>query len=145
MSDERTHSVTVQFLVQGWGTDEDFARRLRLEQLLGDALEAAGIGECDGGDSGSGTMNANMFVTDPEAARAVILRTLAETGNADDTVVVYSASDEDGESSEEVVWWPENYPYQYSVFGPMWKGPPPAEVLAGLPDDLKALQGVWRV
>lgn len=140
-----SRSVTAQFLVPGWGTDEDFQRRLRLEKLLGAALGAAGVGECDGGDGGSGTMNANMFVTDPAAARAVILRVLAENGYADDTVVHYSATDEEtGDEIEESVWWPEDYPYRYGLFGPEWKGPLPDDQLARLPADLRAIQGEWN-
>ena len=34
MSDDRSYGATVQFLVPGWGTDEDFERRVELERIL---------------------------------------------------------------------------------------------------------------
>jgi uncharacterized protein (TIGR03067 family) len=145
MSTDVTHSVTVQFLVQGMGSDEDFERRVELERVLGDALAAANNGECTGGDGGSGTMNVFLTVSDPERGRATILRALEKSGALDEVVVAHHADREEDEDADEEVWWPEDYPYRFTVFGPMWKGPLPEAELRKLDGDLRALQGRWRV
>src|SRR5262249_12118012 len=135
-------------LVQGMGTDEDFDRRVGLERLLGGALEGAGLGSCDGGDGGSGTMNVFLVISDPPAARQVILQTLREEGELDDLVIVHTGRREEaGEDDDgvETVWWPEDYAYRFTIFGPAWKGPLPAAELARLDPDTRALQGVWKV
>lgn len=132
----------VQFPVDGMGDDADFDRRVRLEKLLGDALTRAKLGGCDGGDGGSGTMNVFLGITDPPAARQLILKTLADSGNADDTVVAYA---DDPETGVYDVWWPADYPYTFTIFGPVWKGPLPKAELDAMPADLRAMQGLWRV
>jgi uncharacterized protein (TIGR03067 family) len=135
-------SAVVQFLVAGMGSDEDFDRRVRLEGMLGEELTRAGVGCCDGGDGGSGTMNVFLGITDPPAARQLILQLLADSANAADTVVAYSDNAETGHYD---VWWPEDYPYTFTIFGPMWRGPLPEAERAAMPADLRALQGLWRV
>ena len=41
MSDNVRHGIVVQFLVQGFGTDGDFQRRLAIEQLVGDDTQSS--------------------------------------------------------------------------------------------------------
>jgi len=146
MSDNVSHSVTVQFLVQGMGTDEDFDHRVELEKLLGDALHKARNGSCSGGDGGSGTMNVFLEINDPEKAQRTILKTLEAAGFLDDLIVAHTVHNEEAEDETETeVWWPERYPYQFTVFGPVWKGPLPEAELRSLDEDLRSLQGVWRL
>jgi hypothetical protein len=50
------HSMTIQIpLDSRWGSDHDLTTRRELEDALALALD--GIGDVDGGDIGSGTMN----------------------------------------------------------------------------------------
>jgi len=145
---ERSHSITVQFLVSGWGTDEDMDRRQELEDQVNAVL--GDNGENTGAGGGSGSMDVSFSINDPEAARKAIVALMNRIGDPDDTVVTYSSYsyDDDGneeDEGEEVVWWPPNYPYEFGIFGPTWKGPLPAEELAKLPADLQAMQGMWKV
>jgi uncharacterized protein (TIGR03067 family) len=147
MSDEnRSHSVTVQFLVAGWGTDEDMDRRQALEERVAEAL--GDNGSFQGAGGGSGSMDVSFSVTDPHLARQAVTQLMDQIGDPDDTVVTYSwfsADEEEEEESGGEVWWPPNYPYEFGMFGPMWKGPLPAEELAKLSPELRQLQGMWRV
>jgi hypothetical protein len=153
MSAELRHEIVVQFLVEGFGSDDDFQRRLAIEELVGGVLAADGNGECTGGEGGSGTMNAFFSVEGPEKARPRVLEALRDAGLLDEgTVVVHEASrdDEEGEEdgddqSEAEVWWPADYAFGYSPWGPMWKGPPGKEELDGISAGLRPLQGQWRV
>src|SRR5579862_5627142 len=126
MSDNENHSIIVQFLVQGFGSDQDFERRTAIEDLVGNALEADANGESDGGDGGSGTMNAFFSVDDPQKARETILKALRDAGELDEGMVVVHHifhEDEDDIQGEEI-WWPTDYAFQFSAFGPGWKGVP---------------------
>jgi len=65
------------------GTKEDVAKRHALEDRLNEALGWTGLGECDGGSIGSGTMEACCFVVDSEIAKRVIENDLAGTEFSD--------------------------------------------------------------
>src|SRR5262245_47569862 len=148
MSEVR-HGLVVQFLVQGFGSDEDFQQRLRIEELVGGVLESAGNGGGTGGDGGSGTMNAFFSVNDPEKARKPVLEALRQAGELDAGMVVVHQTfpeDEDGEGEiEDEVWWPDDYAFSFSSFGPTWKGMPGKAELDGLSEGVRSLQGQWRV
>lgn len=146
MSDNVSHGLVVQFLVSGFGSDEDFQRRVAIEELVGNVLEANDNGESTGGDGGSGTMNAFFSVNDPVAARVQVLRALGDAGELDEgMVVVHQVSNDDGDDLAETIWWPADYAFSFSTFGPTWKGVPSKEELDGLSEGLLSLQGQWRV
>src|SRR5262245_39107632 len=137
MSSNMSHSLVVQFFVQGFGSDEDFQRRLAIEELVGRTLEADNNGESSGGDGGSGTMNAFFSIDDPTRSRERVLKALRDAGELDEgTVVIHQAfrEDEDGAEGDPVeeVWWPADYAFRFSSFGPMWKGAPDKATLDGL-------------
>jgi hypothetical protein len=90
------HGIVVQFLVQGFGSDEDFNRRLAIEKLIGGLLQSSGNGESTGGDGGRGTMNAFFSVTDPAQAREPVLTALRSAGELDEghSFIGYSGSPE---------------------------------------------------
>jgi uncharacterized protein (TIGR03067 family) len=150
MSSNVSHGIVVQFFVQGFGSDDDFQRRLAIEELVGRTLEADGNGESTGGDGGSGTMNAFFSVNDPTKARERVLEALRDAGELDEgTVVVHQVfrEDEDGaeEGPDEEIWWPADYAFGFSSFGPMWKGAPDKAALDGVSEGLRSLQGQWGV
>ncbi len=74
------HSMLlVEYAVDGFGTPEDLDKRHRLESRLSGTLGWTGLGHCDGGSIGSGTMEAACLVIDFEIARAVVAKDLEGT------------------------------------------------------------------
>jgi hypothetical protein len=148
MSDNVSHGIVVQFLVQGFGSDQDFERRIAIEKLVGRVLEADNNGECTGGDGGSGTMNAFFSVKDQLKARERVLKALRDAGELDEGMVVVhqiSREDEEGDDDQdEEILWPTDYAFRFTSFGPMWKGTSGKEELDGLSESLRSLQGQWR-
>jgi hypothetical protein len=65
------------------GTPADLEKRHKLEDRLNETLGWTGIGHCDGGSIGSGTMEACCLVVDFEAAKRVIEADLPGTEFAD--------------------------------------------------------------
>ena len=79
--DERT--LLVEYTIDGMGSAQDVAKRHRLEDKLNEVLGWAGLGHCDGGSIGSGTMEACCFVADFDIAAVVIREALVGTEFAD--------------------------------------------------------------
>lgn len=65
--------------VEGMGNTTDLAKRHRLEDRMNETLGWTGLGHCDGGSIGSGTMEVSCFVVDFEVAKAVISSDLKDT------------------------------------------------------------------
>jgi hypothetical protein len=72
-------TLIVEYAVDGMGSKEDVEKRHRLEERLNELLGWTGLGACDGGSIGSGTMEVCNFVVDFETARAVIAKDLKGT------------------------------------------------------------------
>jgi predicted DNA-binding WGR domain protein len=67
------HAVmVVEYPVDGFGTPKDLEMRLAVEGLLNEALGWTGLGHCDGGSIGSGTMEVACLVVSPTIAEQVI-------------------------------------------------------------------------
>ncbi len=79
--DQRT--LLVEYPINGMGDAKDVDKRHRLEDKLNEVLGWTGLGHCDGGSIGSGTMEACCFVADFDLAAAVIRKALAGTEFAD--------------------------------------------------------------
>jgi len=71
--------LLVEYAVDNMGTPEDVEKRHRLEGRLNETLGWTGLGDCDGGSIGSGTMEACCFVVDFDTAKKVIKEDLKET------------------------------------------------------------------
>lgn len=108
-------TVIVQIPVKGFGTDDEFDRRCRIEELLDEALKASGNGFCDGGDSGSGSMNVFLIVEDVPRAVDVTLKTLQKANLLGDVIIAESIDDDDAVVGHKV-WWPENFSGEFSIF-----------------------------
>jgi len=72
-------TLLIEFKVDGMGTDEDVEKRTRLQERMDDILGWTGLGHCDGGSIGSGTMEVCCFVIDFEVAKSVIEENLKDT------------------------------------------------------------------
>jgi hypothetical protein len=86
-------TLLVEYAIDGMGTKADIKKRHDLEDRLNETLGWTGLGHCDGGSIGSGTMEVCCFVVDFETARRVIADDLAGTKFGDYTRIF----DEDAE------------------------------------------------
>ena len=83
--DDDMRILLVEYAVDGMGTKADVKKRQDLEEVLNESLGWTGLGYCDGGSIGSGTMEACCYVVDFEIAKGVITNDLAETRFSDHT------------------------------------------------------------
>ncbi len=97
---EDHYTLMIEYAVDGMGTEADVEKRARLEDRLDQTLGWTGLGDCDGGSIGSGTMEVCAYVVDFDLARAVIERDLAGTEFADYTRI-YDEDEEYGDDEEE--------------------------------------------
>ena len=79
IDDEDHITLLIEYAVDGMGTGEDVEKRHRLEERMNETLGWTGLGACDGGSIGSGTMEVCNFVVDFETAKAVIAKDLEGT------------------------------------------------------------------
>lgn len=84
--DPEDHAILlVEYAVDGMGARDDLDKRGRLEQRLNEALGWTGLGACDGGSIGSGTMEVCAYVVDFELAKKVVEADLIGTEFSDYT------------------------------------------------------------
>ena len=76
---EDHYTLMIEYAIIGMGDTKDVDKRHRLEEKMNEALGWTGLGNCDGGSIGSGTMEVCSFVVDFEVAKAVIEKELAGT------------------------------------------------------------------
>ncbi len=79
IADEDQHTLMIEYAVEGMGTPDDLAKRHRLEERMNETTGWTGLGNCDGGSIGSGTMEVCCFVVDFDIAQKVIAADLAGT------------------------------------------------------------------
>lgn len=65
------------------GTTEDLDKRHAVEDLMNELLGWTGLGNCDGGSIGSGTMDICCLVVDYETAEDAVSKRLSESQFAD--------------------------------------------------------------
>jgi hypothetical protein len=85
--------LLVEYRIEGMGSGQDLDKRHALEDRLDEALGWTGLGHCDGGSIGSGTMEACFFVVDYELAKGFIANNLQGT-RFDDYSRIYRADAE---------------------------------------------------
>jgi len=71
--------LEIEYIIDGFGTEQDLDKRHRLEERLNELLGWTGLGEVDGGSIGSGTMETCCIVVDFEIAKNVIENDLKDT------------------------------------------------------------------
>ena len=72
-------TLLIEYKVDGMGSPEDVEKRHRLESRMNETLGWMGLGACDGGSIGSGTMEVCNFVVDFGIAKKVIEADLVGT------------------------------------------------------------------
>jgi len=77
---EEDHAILmIEYAIQGMESQADLDKRQRLEEKMNETLGWTGLGSCDGGSIGSGTMEVCNFVVDFETAKKVIENDLKNT------------------------------------------------------------------
>ena len=76
---EEHYILLVEYAIDGMGDPDDLDKRHRLQERMDETLGWTGLGHCDGGSIGSGTMEVCNFVVDFEIAKKVIEEDLAGT------------------------------------------------------------------
>ena len=71
--------LMIEYRVEGMGSVSDLEKRHALEERMNETLGWAGIGMCDGGSIGSGTMEVCCYVADYEIAKKAVIQDLAGT------------------------------------------------------------------
>lgn len=77
--------LLIEYAVEGMGTRTDLDKRHALQDRLDEVLGWAGLGNCDGGSMGSGTMETCCYVVDFDVAKRVIAADLRDTEFGDYT------------------------------------------------------------
>lgn len=72
-------TLLIEYTVEGMGSPEDIEKRTRLQDRMNETLGWTGLGHCDGGSIGSGTMEVCCFVVDFEVAKKIISGDLNNT------------------------------------------------------------------
>jgi hypothetical protein len=83
IEDEDHRTLMVEYFVDGMGNERDVEKRHKLQDHLNELLGWTGLGNCDGGSIGSGTMEVCCFVVDFDIAKSLIARGLIGTEFAD--------------------------------------------------------------
>ncbi|MFT3794304.1 hypothetical protein [Flavobacterium sp.] len=73
------HLLLIEYAVDAMGNAADLEKRNRLESRLNETLGWTGLGHCDGGSMGSGTMEICCLVVDFDTAKRVIEENLKAT------------------------------------------------------------------
>ena len=71
--------LLIEFAVDGMGSPKDLDKRNKLEDRMNDTLGWTGLGHCDGGSIGRGTMEICCFVVDFDIAKKIIEQDLKGT------------------------------------------------------------------
>ena len=85
---EDLRRLIVEYPIEGMGTEKDLEKRFALEDKLNEILGWSGLGNCDGGSIGSGTMEVCCFVVSFDIAKKVIETKLKST-SFDDYTRIY--------------------------------------------------------
>jgi hypothetical protein len=76
---EELFTLMIEYPVDDMGTQGDLDKRQRLERRMNEKLGWTGLGHCDGGSIGGGTMEACCFVVDFDIAKDLIEHDLEGT------------------------------------------------------------------
>ncbi|MES2061551.1 MAG: hypothetical protein V4456_06500 [Bacteroidota bacterium] len=76
-------TLLIEYKIDGMGTPADLEKRTRLQNKMDSLLGWTGLGHCDGGSAGSGTMEVCCLVVDFDIAKNEIEQSLINSEFAD--------------------------------------------------------------
>jgi len=85
LDEDELRLLLIEYRIVGMGNAADLHKRHALEDRMNEVLGWVGLGQCEGGNSGYGTMEVCCLVVDFELARSVIAADLAGSAFADYT------------------------------------------------------------
>jgi hypothetical protein len=100
--DDEEEQLVVQYRIGGHGGGTDHDKRVAVENLLGEFLEKADLGYCDGGDIGSGTMNVFCWVKPGRDVGKKLIELLRKNNLLEGATIA-----EDVQGDERVIWPPD--------------------------------------
>jgi hypothetical protein len=83
--DDDLKRLLIEYKIEGMGNEADLDKRHKLEDRMNETLGWTGLGNCDGGSIGSGTMEVCCLVVDFEKAKRIVEEDLTGTEFADFT------------------------------------------------------------
>ena len=83
IDDDEYDTLIIEYKIDGWGTENDLKKRHIIQDRMDQLLGWTGVGWCDGGSIGSGTMEICCIVFDYQLAYDIINEDLNETEFAD--------------------------------------------------------------
>jgi predicted DNA-binding WGR domain protein len=83
LDEDDLQPLSIEYRLEGSGSSVDLSKRHALEDRLNEVLGWVGLGQCEGGKIGHGTMEVCCLVVDFELARRVIEADLAGSAFAD--------------------------------------------------------------
>jgi hypothetical protein len=83
LDDDDLVPLLIEYTIEGMGSSKDLKKRRSLEDRMNELIGWTGLGNCDGGSIGSGTMEVCCFVVDFKIAKDVIENDLKGTEFAD--------------------------------------------------------------
>ena len=109
ISQSKHTRLIIQYPIQGMGTSQDLDKRIVIEDLMNERLGWTGLGHCDGGDIGSGTINIFCFVVEPIKALEVTLQSLRTNKALEHAIITMDTS------SGSKVFWPEDFQGRFAI------------------------------
>ncbi len=103
ISDDDLELLYIEYPVNGHGKIEELDFRHELEDRMNETLGWTGIGHCDGGSNGSGSMEVFCYVVDYEMARTIVVEDLQDTKFASYTMISNDPSCDDEDLSRRVL------------------------------------------
>lgn len=83
IEEDKWSFLEIEYIIDEFGTEEDLQKRHLLEEKMNDLLGWTGLGECDGGSIGSGTMEVGCIVANYDIAKKIIVDNLKNTEFSD--------------------------------------------------------------
>jgi predicted DNA-binding WGR domain protein len=84
---EQHAEIVVHRRLDAWGSTADLELRHDIEDLLNEQLGWLGLGHCDGGDIGSGSINIYSYVVDPGIGARAVVAALKESELLEGSIV----------------------------------------------------------
>ncbi|MGD0736177.1 MAG: hypothetical protein ABR976_13570 [Terracidiphilus sp.] len=110
---EEDVQVVIHYRLERWGSVDDHTRRVAIEDLMTNCLRRTGLGYCDGGDIGSGTINIFCEVVDAAIAEPIIVNQLREHNHLEGAVI--AMRERKGDDTYKVLW-PKDFTGAFNLF-----------------------------